>query len=652
MLGKIAFRNVRRQTGNYLIYYLTVSITIALIFAFNNMVFSQQLWNHPAAIPQMQAGLLSISLMIALVEAFVLGYASAFLLKLRKREFGMYLTLGMNRRQILLIFFGEEFFMCAAALITGIGAGIILFQGLMELLSRLMDMELSFSLLSIRGLLVTAGLVTGMFFLSAAACSLYLRRVTIYRLLHSHRQVEKGERHPKAWFLAALAAAVSIVVSCIWFSGALERLAHSSDTPPGDIFGSLLLGVAGVLLFYIGLGRCAAGMLLKSSGFCCRGTNTFVLRQLSGKLRSNSLMQGILALLLLFSLIGTDITFAQSVSYEAMLERSFPFAVSGYLEEGKEHPVDFDQAERILESYTEITSQISWSFYLGGSSQLCQASRWEGIQGQDVLIGESQLNQVLESLGEEPVHLDGTYRIYSSSPQIQGYDFPSVSPVWSGEQYPFGGFLEDMVQIVPGDVYCLAVVPDQALEDLQTAFSCRGYQLKNEDFDAAALLEDLKNPLTAADTGYSLSSDFQVREYNRLQGLQSLAVLIVSALYMGIIFALLALAVLALKTLSGLAEDRVRYRILFQIGAGEEEQAKALRRQMGIFFFLPLAMPLLLCVPVTALCIRFVELIGFGRQSGRVAAAGAAVIGVLTAAYVLYFFIAYLTAKRQVITRK
>lgn len=141
MLGKIAFRNVRRQTGNYLIYYLTVSITIALIFAFNNMVFSQQLWNHPAAIPQMQAGLLSISLMIALVEAFVLGYASAFLLKLRKREFGMYLTLGMNRRQILLIFFGEEFFMCAAALITGIGAGIILFQGLMELLSRLMDME-------------------------------------------------------------------------------------------------------------------------------------------------------------------------------------------------------------------------------------------------------------------------------------------------------------------------------------------------------------------------------------------------------------------------------------------------------------------------------------------------------------------------------
>ncbi len=73
---------------------------------------------------------------------------------------------------------------------------------------------------------------------------------------------------------------------------------------------------------------------------------------------------------------------------------------------------------------------------------------------------------------------------------------------------------------------------------------------------------------------------------------------------------------------------------------------------MGIFFFLPLAMPLLLCVPVTVLCIRFVELIGFGRQSGRVAAAGAAVIGVLTAAYVLYFFIAYLTAKRQVITRK
>ena len=108
MLAKIAFRNVKRQAGNYLIYYLTVSLTIALIFAFSNLVFGKELWNHPAALPQMRTGLSAISMLIGLVEAFVLGYASSYLLGLRKQEFGMYLTLGMIRRQILLIFFCEE----------------------------------------------------------------------------------------------------------------------------------------------------------------------------------------------------------------------------------------------------------------------------------------------------------------------------------------------------------------------------------------------------------------------------------------------------------------------------------------------------------------------------------------------------------------
>ena len=103
-----------------------------------------------------------------------------------------------------------------------------------------------------------------------------------------------------------------------------------------------------------------------------------------------------------------------------------------------------------------------------------------------------------------------------------------------------------------------------------------------------------------------------------------MAVLIVSALYMGLIFVLLALAVLALKTLSGLSGDREKYRILSKIGCGEREQKRTLLWQLGVFFFFPLLLPLLMSVPVTWICVRFVSLAGFPQQAARTAMYGTA----------------------------
>lgn len=41
MFAKLAFRNVKRQVGNYLIYFITVSLTVALMFAVNSAIFSE-----------------------------------------------------------------------------------------------------------------------------------------------------------------------------------------------------------------------------------------------------------------------------------------------------------------------------------------------------------------------------------------------------------------------------------------------------------------------------------------------------------------------------------------------------------------------------------------------------------------------------------
>ena len=204
MFAKLAGRNVRRQLGNYLIYFITVSLTVALMFAMNNVTYSDQLADKAETMGNVSQGILGVTIAGAVITAFVLGYATSFMLKLRKREFGTYLTLGMTRRNLLSIFLTETMIMCLIALGTGIALGMFIYQGMMFLIMRLMEVEIEMADYSPEGLLLTVVLVCAMFILASAASALYLKRVKIYDLIHGDRVVDKQVKHPAAWLAAGI----------------------------------------------------------------------------------------------------------------------------------------------------------------------------------------------------------------------------------------------------------------------------------------------------------------------------------------------------------------------------------------------------------------------------------------------------------------
>lgn len=288
MLGKLAVRNVRRQIGNYLIYFITVSLTVALMFAFNSVVYSPQLQQAADAMDELKTGLTAITVFISLIVAFVLGYATSFMLRLRKREFGTYLTLGMTRRNILALFVLETLILGAAALAAGIVLGLFVYQGLMLLLVRLLEMEFTIASYSLQGLLLTVVLVAAMFALASLTSALYLRRATVYQLLHGDRVVEKTVRHPGLWLAVTLVSLAAAVGSCVYFGLNTHAALTSGGGSGGSMLLSLLVLAVSLVTFHIGLARSLAALLLKSERFCSRGANTFVLRQLSGKLSANS----------------------------------------------------------------------------------------------------------------------------------------------------------------------------------------------------------------------------------------------------------------------------------------------------------------------------------------------------------------------------
>ena len=222
MYKTLAFRNMKRQLRNYLIYFVTIAMTISLVFAMNNMIYNEDLQARAESFASLSVGLLVLSSFLCVIIAVVLGYANAFMLKLRKREFGTYLTLGMKRHQIVKLFLLENSFLGIFAILAGFVFGSLLYQGLMLLMSALLDYDFSFSFVSMKGVVVTLIMAVAIFAVTFVTSSFYLRRVTIFELIHGEKQVNKVQRKPIFSVVLTVVSAVAIIYAFYHFSIHLE----------------------------------------------------------------------------------------------------------------------------------------------------------------------------------------------------------------------------------------------------------------------------------------------------------------------------------------------------------------------------------------------------------------------------------------------
>lgn len=121
---KLIFKNVHKNLRDYLIYFLTLMLSVSLFYAFNSIsdqpAFSEMGMTRTLLYDQLGILLSALSVLIAIVLAFLIIYANQFLLKRRKKELGIYMMLGMKKGRISRIFAGETFCVGVIALAVGL----------------------------------------------------------------------------------------------------------------------------------------------------------------------------------------------------------------------------------------------------------------------------------------------------------------------------------------------------------------------------------------------------------------------------------------------------------------------------------------------------------------------------------------------------
>ena len=97
MLFKLSMKNVQKSFKDYAIYFITLVLGVAIFYLFNSLDSQEAMLKVSAStkeIIKLMINMLSfLSAFVAVILGLLIVYANNFLIKRRKKEFGIYMTL-------------------------------------------------------------------------------------------------------------------------------------------------------------------------------------------------------------------------------------------------------------------------------------------------------------------------------------------------------------------------------------------------------------------------------------------------------------------------------------------------------------------------------------------------------------------------------
>ncbi len=328
MVFKLAWRNVRRSVRDYAIYFATLVFGVAVFYAFNSIESQQLLFDIQSAADAKQfqttAGILGMfSGVIACVLGFLVLYANRFLVRRRKREFGIYLLLGMRPSMVSGIVLVETVMVGLIALVVGLLLGIVVSQGLSFLTASLFGVIMNNYqfVFSQSAFLFTIGCFALIFAVVTVFNAFSVSRFRLVNLLQADLRNEKAKvRNP---WVCAIVFVVSIVILVFAYVRLKENGLLMLDDPAFvQATAGMLLGS---LLFFWSLAGMVIGVVSRRPGLYLKRLRPFTLRQVASRINTAFVSLWAVCVLLFFSITCFSCGMALADLFRVSVEGASPF---------------------------------------------------------------------------------------------------------------------------------------------------------------------------------------------------------------------------------------------------------------------------------------------------------------------------------------
>lgn len=671
MYFKLAFKNIKKSYKNYVIYFLTLIFGICIFYTFNS-IESQSIMmelNEQKQSAFMMAEQLMgyFSVFIAFVLGFLIVYANNYLIKRRKKEFGIYMTLGMENGSLSKMIFLETLLIGAISLGIGLVLGIMLSQALSVLTAYMFQVDLTkfqfvFSPLGFKRTVLCFSII---YLVVLIFNFISVRKIKLIDLLTASKRNEKPTI--KNLWVSVILFLVSVgILGIAYYKVIHDGIAFASFNALGL---PILLGCIGTFIFFYSLTGFFLKVIQGNKKFYLRDLNMFVMKQISSKINTTFVSLSFICLMLFLAICTFSGGLGINRAINADLKDLTKFDVTFWSNSGenienllKEKNIDISNIAKEDSNMVMYDSGVKYSNFLSKEGMTAMKNYFPVANDNDILvIGENGYNNTLKLLGKEPVNLkENQYLAVGNIDEMKK---------WVNESLENGN-MDQMKKLVnksseegkkinisgknlepankkyeninlynftmKGDIL-IFVVKDSLLEGLKPVSSRFNVMLKDNS-NTKEELENVRDQLVESQV-YSITKK---EIYDNAAGLG--ATMAYLGIYLGLIFIITSAVVLAIQQLTESTDNIERYRLLKEIGVDQKMINKAIFTQIGVYFMLPLSLAIVHSIVGLKISSTIVGV--FGNASIMPNVIITAIIFVII--YGGYFLATYLGAKKNI----
>ena len=622
MLNKLALRNVKRSFKDYLIYIITVTISFSLIFAFNLISFSDDLQELTKGMENFKYAIMFVSVIVIFVIGWLINYTMNFMFEKRSKEFGTYMLLGIEKKDINKMFLTENIILGLIASVISFFGGILISVLLTSIVMNVFEMPYKISLsVNYISIILSFGYFVLIYVYALYRRNRQINKMKIYDMLYYEKTNEQTLLKQKSTKIISFILSIIIGVVGVFF---VDYSCANFESNGFTIIIYLFIGIVLNMLSIYGITFTFSDFILnyvlKRNKIKYKNDNLFITRNFTSKVRTMGTTLGTLSLLTSMTFICMILAFVMKNAFENNVYQYTPYDIivdTIYSEIGDKDDFRYklDDYREYIKKYYTIEEEFSYDLYVLGDGtvdknnspiqyKIMELSNSKGVFQNDVLIKLSDYNKLQELLGRTKLSLNNNEYFIHGAKELKN----ELSGIKS-ENYKLNinGVSLNLKDVSYSNysqgwgkngTYFIIVVPDNIVNGLKV-FN-RFVIFDTEESTTEEFYEMISNDLSR----YKYQREYYTETIDaiRVKGdylaknRSTMTIFSFSFLYLSLIFIAVVGTILAIQTLSDGTKYKYRYSLLKKIGVDEDSISKTIRKQVSINFIFPIIYPIIIAI--------------------------------------------------------
>lgn len=593
---KLAASNIRKNGKTYIPYILTCIMTVAMFYIVKSLSLNPGLEKMVGA--ETLANMMYLGSWVTGFFAFIfLFYTNSFLIKRRKKEFGVFNILGMEKRHLAKTLAWESLYVTIISLVGGLVVGMALDKVMFLLITKAIDADI------VLGFFVSGKAIGSTLILFAAIFLLIflnsVHQIRISNPIDLLRDSNAGEREPKTkWIMAILG------LCCV---GIGYYLAITTENPISSIpifFVAVILVIIGTYMLFTAGSIALLKTLRKNKKYYYKAKHFTSISGMIYRMKQNAVGLANICILSTMVLVMISSTSSMMLGMEDIINVRYPNDFVVYSDEGSRErsEVFFDNIRALQqENGLHVTKETQYTYLAFSSVE--QGDTFHVTRQGSITIADSITNLIFvplsdynAAMGTNKTLEDGEILLYSNR---QSFDYP-VLKVFDKE-YTVKEKLDDFVGngIIAANAANSQFMVVRDMEEMNDLYKKQKEALTDiaSDFryfygfntDAG---DEEKQAFYASMSDMLSENEFQGTAESRADARTSFIGLyggfFFIGVFLGVLFIMATVLIIYYKQISEGYDDKKRFEIMQKVGMSHQEVKASIRSQVLTVFFLPL----------------------------------------------------------------